>query len=106
MSPDSVFPRIALIKALNDDCVSDLRRRVGRYTHIQSINGCFLDGFSIKNISAIFQSETKKDSVQLMVRFIHSKSASRPPLPSPQPGAGKHSPLASGIALRSGILLL
>ncbi len=82
MSPDSVFPRIALIKALNEDCLIDLRRRVGRYTHIQSINGCFLDGYSIKNISTIFQRETRQESVQLVVRFIHSKQVKpNPPLP-------------------------
>ncbi len=53
---------------------------MGRYTHIQSINGCFLDGYSIKGISTIFQAETKRDSVQLMVRFIHSKKE-KPQLP-------------------------
>ena len=91
MSPESVFPRITLIKELNEDCVTDLRHQVGLYTHIQSINGCFLDGYSVRNISAIFQLETKKENVQLMVRFIHSRSDNKPTLPSPLSESGKDS---------------
>lgn len=85
MSPDSCFPRIALIKSLGDDCVPELSNRVGRYTHIQSINGQFLDGLNIKEISEIFQLETRRDQIQLMVRFIHLKRKTSP-LPPPLPG--------------------
>ena len=59
-----------LIKGFNDECSSDLRKRVGKYTHIQSVNGRFLDGLSTNNVTEIFQS-LKNPHVQLIVRFIH-----------------------------------
>ena len=70
MAKDSQFERIVLIKGFNDNCSSDLRERVGRYTHIQSINGRFLDGLTVDSATEIFQS-LKHPHVQLIVRFIY-----------------------------------
>ena len=73
MSAESAFPRITLIKSLLDDCVPELRGQLGRYTHIQSINGYLLDGLNIKDVSAIFKAEVKKNHAQLVVRYVHPK---------------------------------
>lgn len=73
MSPGSAFPRVTLIKTLNDDCLPGLQGRVGKYTHIQSINGHLLDGLYINDVTAIFKAEAKKNHLQLVVRYIHPK---------------------------------
>ena len=75
MSPDSEFPRIVLIKSFGSDCIEDVKSKLGRYTHIQSYNGVFLDGMDIKDVTAIFQS-MRSPIAYLTVRYIHpSQSA-------------------------------
>ncbi len=70
MSPDSEFPRIVLIKSFGSECVEEVKSKLGRYTHIQSYNGVFLDGMDIKDVTAIFQS-MRSPTAQLTVRYIH-----------------------------------
>jgi hypothetical protein len=70
MSPDSEFPRIVLIKSFGNECVDDVKSKLGRYTHIQSYNGVFLDGMDIKDVTAIFQS-MRSPIAYLTVRYIH-----------------------------------
>ena len=75
MSPDSEFPRIVLIKSFGSECVKDIKSKLGRYTHIQSCNGVFLDGMDIRDITAIFQSMRSLTTVSLMVRYMHSSQS-------------------------------
>lgn len=70
MSPDSEFPRIVLIKSFGSECVDDIKLKLGRYTHIQSYNGVFLDGMDIKDVTATFQS-MRSPVAYLTVRYIH-----------------------------------
>lgn len=71
MANKSLFPRIVLVKSLSDDCVPALTECIGKYTHIQSFNGILLDGLSIADATAIFQSAINMPSVQLVVRYVH-----------------------------------
>ena len=77
MSPDSEFPRIVLIKSFGNECVEDVRLKLGRYTHIQSYNGIFLDGMDIKDVTAIFQS-MRSPIAYLTVRYIHPSQSATP----------------------------
>ena len=77
MSPDSEFPRIVLIKSFGSECIEDVKTKLGRYTHIQSYNGVFLDGMDIKDVTAIFQS-MRSPTAQLTVRYIHPIQSATP----------------------------
>ena len=59
-----------LIKGFNDRCSEYLRERVGRYTHIQSVDGVFLDGLPIEKVTSVFQN-LRQPLSQLVVRYIH-----------------------------------
>ena len=59
-----------LIKGFNERCSDDLRERVGRYTHIQSVDGTFLDGMAIEMVTNVFQN-LRHPLSQLVVRYIH-----------------------------------
>ena len=78
MSPDSEFPRIVLIKSFSNECVDDVKNKLGKYTHIQSYNGVFLDGMDIKAVTSIFQSMTSPIAY-LTVRYIHPIQSATPP---------------------------
>ena len=77
MSPDSEFPRIVLIKSFSNDCDKDVKAKLGKYTHIQSYNGVFLDGMDIKDVTAIFQS-MRSPVAYLTVRYIHPIQSATP----------------------------
>ena len=70
MGHESPFSRIVLIKGFNKGCSSDIQKRVGKYTHIQFLNGIFLDGLPIEKVTEIFK-VVQHSRVQLLVRFIH-----------------------------------
>ena len=72
MAQESPFTRIVLIKAFNDGYLSELQGKLGRYTHIQSVNGIFLDGLSIETVTRIFRSVSQM-RLQLLVRYIHPR---------------------------------
>ncbi len=72
MDASSPFGTIVLLKSFNHDCAQVLRERLGKYTHIQSVNGILLDGLTIEQVTAIFQG-LYKPRVQLLVRYIHPK---------------------------------
>ena len=72
MSHDSMFSRIVLIKNFNEDCVPDLQNKLGKYTHIQFVNGVFLDGLSIDRVTEIFRT-VPHHRIQLLVRYIHPR---------------------------------
>ena len=76
MSPDSEFPRIVLIKSFGSDCIEDVKSKLGRYTHIQSYNGVFLDGMDIKDVTAIFQS-MRSSIAYLTVRYTHPSQSAK-----------------------------
>ena len=44
---------------------------MGKYTHIQSINGNLLDGLNISEVTSTIQSSLNVSSIQLMVRYVH-----------------------------------
>lgn len=67
-----MFLRIVLIKSFNVDCLPDLQNKLGKYTHIQFVNGVFLDGLSIDRVTEIFRSVTRH-RIQLLVRYIHPR---------------------------------
>ncbi len=71
MTQKSVYPRVVLIKSFNPDCSQHLKSQLGRYTHIQSYNGVLLDGLDINEVSAIIQSSSHLNKIQLVVRYIH-----------------------------------
>ncbi len=70
MAHESPFSRIVLIKGFNEDCLSELKQRLGKYTHIQFMNGVFLDGLSIEKVTEIFR-VAQQNRIQLLVRYIH-----------------------------------
>ena len=72
MSHESTFLRIVLIKSFNDDCLPDLQNKLGKYTHIQFVNGVFLDGLSIDKVTEIFR-VVPQHRIQLLVRYIHPR---------------------------------
>lgn len=77
MSPDSEFPRIVLIKSFGSECAEDVKMKLGKYTHIQSYNGVFLDGMDIKDVTNIFQS-MRSPMAYLTVRYIHPVKSATP----------------------------
>ena len=71
MAEGAPFERIVLINSVNSsDFQYEFLRRVGRYTHIQSINGILLDGLSIEKVTDVFR-KLPEFHVQLMVRYVH-----------------------------------
>ena len=79
MSRASQFPRIVVIKSFNQDCIQGIQEKLGKYTHIQSLNGVFLDGMNISEVTNIFQT-SKATEAQLIVRYIHPlKEGDHPP---------------------------
>lgn len=72
MSHDSMFSRIVLIKSFNEDCLPELQNKLGKYTHIQFVNGVFLDGLSIDRVTEIFRT-VPHHRIQLLVRYIHPR---------------------------------
>ena len=70
MARDSDFERIVLIKGFNDQCLRELPDRLGKYTHIQAVNGIFLDGLPIEKVTEVFR-DLAHLRVQLLVRYIH-----------------------------------
>lgn len=72
MSRESMFSRIVLIKSFNEDCLPDLQTKLGKYTHIQFVNGIFLDGLPIDKVTAIFR-VIPDHRIQLLVRYIHPR---------------------------------
>ena len=79
MSRASQFPRIVVIKSFNQDCIQGIQEKLGKYTHIQSLNGVFLDGMNISEVTNVFQT-SKATEAQLIVRYIHPlKEGDHPP---------------------------
>ena len=76
MSSASTFSRVVLVKVLSNDCIEELRHNVGKNSHIQSINGHFLDGLSTEQAVEIVHKESEKKCVQLLVRNIHKADQS------------------------------
>ncbi len=76
MDRTSAFERIVLVKGFNDGCLPVLRERLGKYTHLQSVNGILLDRLTIDRVTAIIRglSQTR---VQLLIRYIHPKRPHR-----------------------------
>ena len=72
MSHDSMFSRIVLIKSFNEDCLPELQNKLGKYTHIQFVNGVFLDGLPIDRVTEIFRT-LPHHRIQLLVRYIHPR---------------------------------
>lgn len=72
MSHESSFSRIVLIKGFNEDCVPELQSKLGKYTHIQFVNGVFLDGLTIDKVTEIFR-VVLQNRIQLLVRYIHPR---------------------------------
>ena len=70
MAKESEFARIVLIKGFNDQCLKELPERLGKYTHIQAVNGIFLDGLPIERVTEIFRN-LAHPCIQLLVRYIH-----------------------------------
>ena len=70
MAEGAPFGRIVLINSVNNDFQYEFLRRVGRYTHIQSINGILLDGLTIEKVTDVFR-KLPEHHVQLMVRYVH-----------------------------------
>ena len=77
MSPESEFPRIVLIKSFSNECIEEVRLKLGQYTHIQSYNGVFLDGMDINDVTAIFQS-MRSPIAYLTIRYIHPSQSATP----------------------------
>lgn len=59
-----------MIKGFNDQCVKELPEKLGKYTHIQAVNGIFLDGLPIEKVTEIFRN-LPHPRIQLLVRYIH-----------------------------------
>ena len=76
MSHESLFSRIVLIKSFNEDCLHDLQRQLGKYTHIQFVNSVFLDGLSIDRVTEIFRT-VPQQRMQFLVRHIHPRQPRR-----------------------------
>lgn len=72
MSHESTFSRVVLIKSFNNDCLPELQSKLGKYTHIQFVNGVFLDGLSIDKVTEIFRI-VPQNRIQLLVRYIHPR---------------------------------
>ena len=72
MANESEFRRIVLIKGFNHGCVRELQDKLGKYTHVQSVSGIFLDGLTIERVTEVFRS-LKESRIQLLVRYIHPK---------------------------------
>ena len=67
MSDDSVFKKVVLVKRFTDKSIES---SIGKFGHIQSINGELLDGLSIDMATQRFKS-SQLSFVQLIVRFVH-----------------------------------
>ena len=70
MAEGAPFNRVVLINSISKDTHYDFYTRVGRYTHIQSINGIFLDGLDIEKVTSVFK-KLPYCHIQLMVRYVH-----------------------------------
>lgn len=67
MGSGSVFDKVILVKKFSEKSNEGL---IGKFGHIQCINGELLDGLSIDEATSIFKG-AQQTSVQLIVRFIH-----------------------------------
>ena len=70
MAEGAPFDRIVLVSSVSPDHHYDFLSKVGRYTHIQSINGILLDGLHIEKVTEIFK-KLPYCHIQLMVRYVH-----------------------------------
>ncbi len=70
MAEGAPFNRIVLVSSVSPDHHYDFLSKVGRYTHIQSINGILLDGLHIEKVTEIFK-KLPYCHIQLMVRYVH-----------------------------------
>ena len=73
-----------MINAISDEYHYDFYSKIARYTHIQSVNGIFLDGLPIDRVTQVFK-KLPDHHVQMMVRYIHTKSRNEEPLPGMRP---------------------
>lgn len=67
MGSESVFNRVILVKRFSEKSIES---QIGKFGHIQSINGELLDGLSIDMATHTFKT-AQQTFVQLIVRFIH-----------------------------------
>lgn len=67
MGDNSVFNKVVLVKRFAE---KTMEGSIGKFGHIQSINGELLDGLNIEAATQTFKN-TQRTFVQLIVRFIH-----------------------------------
>ena len=72
MAEGAPFERIVLINSISSNYRYEFYARVGRYTHIQSINGILLDGLSVEKVTDVFK-KLPDHHVQMMIRYIHMR---------------------------------
>lgn len=70
MAEGAPFSRIVLINSISREFAYEFYSRVGRYTHIQSINGILLDGLDIEKVTDVFK-KVPDHHIQMMVRYVH-----------------------------------
>lgn len=84
MAEGAPFPRIVLVNSVSQDHYYDFYSKVGRYTHIQSINGILLDGMSIEKVTDIFK-RLPYCHIQLLVRYVHLNETVKEKAITPHP---------------------
>lgn len=66
---NSMSTLVTFVKDFKEDCVPELLQNLHKGTHIQSINGCCLDGLSMSQVLQTIQLEVSSSRMlQLMVR--------------------------------------
>ena len=80
------------MSSVSQDHHYDFYSKVGRYTHIQSINGILLDGLHIEKVTEIFR-KLPYHHIQLMVRYVHLNDAKASIEKDPSNGSPHPSPL-------------